>query len=206
MRIVLDPGHGLADPGAVYQRDTIPTVYEATLNMQIAHACYASEVFEKAREQPREVEWAPQVRMTRYCDRTLSLYARAKFANRWMADCFVSIHCNAGHPLATGWEVFHFPGSEQGEALAGCIKVATWRAGLVYEEEEEDPSPQRLHNRGIKETNFYVLRRTECPAVLVECGFGTNPGDLALLTNPRWQRRMGEAIAEGILAWGREHL
>ena len=53
-------------------------------------------------------------------------------------------------------------------------------------------------DRGVKQDNFQVLRQTDCPAVLVECGFISNPIDRAMLTDPLEQWRIAAAIAEGV--------
>ena len=53
-------------------------------------------------------------------------------------------------------------------------------------------------DRGVKEANFEVLRETDCPAALIECGFISNPIDRAMLADPAEQRRIGAAMAEGV--------
>src|SRR5262249_6206568 len=129
--------------------------------------------------------WEPLV--TRLQDRTLSLASRAAFANRFKADVFVSIHCNAAaSPEVEGIEVYHFPGSPQGRWLALHLLDRL----LVR-------SPDH-RSRGVKEPNFAVLRLTKMPAVLVECEFITCPQQAAFLRDATHQAAIAEAIADGI--------
>ncbi len=99
-----------------------------------------------------------------------SLAARVQDANSWGADYFISIHTNAvDNPAANGSEVLVYR-----------------RAGAAYELAEdisrELNAVTGLRERGVIERpGLYVLRRTAMPAVLVELGFITNPGDAALL-------------------------
>ena len=89
-------------------------------------------------------------------------------SNEWGADLFVSIHCNAYNKKARGMETFHYRGSKAGKRLAECIQ-----AQLVKRIDTFD--------RGVKEAGFYVLRNTDCPAVLVETAFIDNEEDEQLL-------------------------
>ncbi len=128
-----------------------------------------------------------RVVMNRRKDRTLSLSSRARFANRWQADLFVSIHANAAlSPDVEGMEVYHFPGSafgrRAGTAVLGSLTIAF---------------PDHKH-RGLKEGNLAVLRETWMPAILVETEFITSPRQLAFLSDPEEREALAEAIADGI--------
>ena len=101
---------------------------------------------------------------------------RAECANDWQADLFISIHCN---------ETYYYPGSHWGEQLARCIQFCMTDAMLT-------------EDRGVKTADFQVLRETLCPAVLVECGFLSNPLDREMLTDSLEQWRMGAAIAVAV--------
>jgi len=179
MRLCIDPGHGGSEPGA-QARDPAgkkpAVVREKDVTLAIALLL--------ARECERR-GWEPLV--TRLQDRTLALGARAAFANRFHADLFVSIHCNAAaSPDVEGMEVFHFPGSTSGRWLAMHVLERM----LVR-------FPGH-HARGVKEANFAVLRLSKMPAVLVECEFLTNPAQLALLSDPTSQAVLAESIADGV--------
>ncbi len=109
-------------------------------------------------------------------------------ANRWRADCFVSIHANsAADNFAHGVETFCYSRGGAGEALAACIQSQMVEA-------------LPLADRGVKERpGLYVLSHTEMPAVLVEVGFLSNEGDADLI-KARWED-MAAAIARGVTDW-----
>ena len=176
MRICIDPGHsGPYEPGAVYDGVT-----EAELNMSIAR--YAGDLLTR---------WGHTVFYTRDGDIDSDLLLpRVKLANRLKADVFVSIHCNAAvSHEASGAEVYHYPGSIDGNRLAAFVNCAIKTRGI--------PS------RGIKTESFYVLEKTAMPAVLVECGFLTSDDDRRRLSFAEGRRIMGEMIAGGVSAYGR---
>jgi N-acetylmuramoyl-L-alanine amidase len=112
-----------------------------------------------------------------------SLQARCNIANKAGADLFLSIHVNAGG--GTGAEVYALPGG-QAEKLAGIllyylIQQANWA------------------NRGVKTNrNFFVLVKTNMPAVLTENGFIDNPSDAAKLSDPGFRKSLARALAKGI--------
>lgn len=108
--------------------------------------------------------------------------------DNWGADLFVSIHCNAANGDARGTETF-FYNSAEGEKLADCIqRQIVDRLGTV--------------DRGIKEEKFFVLRYTNCPAVLVETAFIDNVADNAILAER--QEDFARAIALGITDYVKE--
>lgn len=107
-------------------------------------------------------------------------------SNQFGADLFVSIHCNAANKVsAKGTETYCYSFGGQGEKLARCI---------------QQQIVDSLHtvDRGIKTANFQVLRETECPAVLVELAFISNPDDEKLLADPDTRDTFARAIARGI--------
>lgn len=171
MRIVIDPGHGGSDPGAVGPNG----FREAHVNLAVA-----LKVAEKLRKAGVEVK------LTRTSDVFIDLQPRCDIANSFGADYFVSIHCNsAGTPEAKGTETYCYKFGGQGEILAKAIQTeliaATGRA-----------------NRGVKTANYYVLRRTNMPAVLTELAFISNPEEERLLGSPDYQEKCATAIARGI--------
>ena len=114
---------------------------------------------------------------------------RATLANESDASAFISTHCNGyDNPAANGVETYYAPNSRRGYHLATAIQ-----ANLV--------TLNYTRNRGIKEANYYVLTATHAPAVLIECGFMSNPADLTFLTNPKKQLDIANAIATGIMDW-----
>lgn len=103
-------------------------------------------------------------------------------ANSWKADLFVSIHCNAATGTAKGTETYS-SGGMKSKRLAEKIQAQLINSLPVV-------------NRGVKEANFYVLKNTEAPAVLVETAFIDNPDDAKLLVEK--EDEFARAIARGV--------
>ena len=171
--VVIDPGHGGKDPGAV----GIGGLQEKRINMIISQ-----EVTRLLEQQ------GIQVRMTRNSDYFVSLKGRTDFANRLNADLFVSIHANSAgksKPHVSGYETFYF---QSGRGLAATIHRNVIRKVNV-------------RDRKLKQARFYVLRNSKMPSALVEVGFLTGREDAAKLRNPTFQKQMAQAIASGIVEY-----
>lgn len=169
MKVCIDAGHGGKDPGAMGA-----TVAEKWIAMDVAN-----RVAEKLRKDGIEVV------VTRSDDTFLELAERANVSNNAGADVFVSIHCNSASAEATGTEAWIYPGTTDDRRLAeDILQKLTARTGF--------------RNRGVKEENFAVLRLTKCPAVLVELGFISNPGEEQIMKTFDYQDEASTAITEGI--------
>ena len=107
----------------------------------------------------------------------------ARKANAWDADYFVSIHCNAFNETARGTETHTYPGDAEGYRLAECIN-------------NQIVSSLPVKDRGVKESGFTVLSKTEMPAVLVEMAFIDEDRDGLLLRDN--QDDFARAIARGV--------
>ena len=119
------------------------------------------------------------------------LATRTKLANQAKTDLFVSIHYNGYKGVwgsHGGIETYHYPGSTKGKALAEVIQ-------------EQLIKSTRWRDRGVKTANFHVLRESQMPAVLVECGFMDNPEEAAMMLEESHQQRCAEAICRGILTY-----
>ena len=174
MRICIDPGHGGTDPGAIGVKPF--ELREKDFNLAVA-LLLEEQLLDRGFE----------VLLTRRQDRTLSLSARADFANRHGAGLFLSIHANAAAaPSAEGMEVFHFPESSAGKSLAKPILKSLLAAFPDH------------RDRGVKEANFTVLRLTHMPAALVECEFLSSPKQLRFLAKAENQRGLAQAIADAL--------
>ena len=179
MRICIDAGHTGTnpdcDPGATGTRGTA----ESDINLRIAQILRTKLQQRKAIAiMTRDQYNAPEVD---------DLARRAIICNNAGCDCFVSIHCNAAvAPNASGFEVYCYNGSAAGNKLASKI---------INQLAKQTP----LINRGVKAANFQVLRETNCPAVLVECGFLTNPQDERYLLGIIGQAAIAQAIADALL-------
>lgn len=176
MRLCLDPGHGGYDPGAVG-----PTgLKEKDVTLAVALEAGAllgnspiEVIFTRTSDQ---VPWP--------AEKNRDLAMRSDIANRAAADLFASIHCNSTvGPGANGVETYYFQGSSNGAKAAGIIQTR-----LVQ--------TLKLRDRGVKTADFYVLRKTTMPAVLIELAFISNPQEEQFLAQPDFKLRAARAIAQ----------
>lgn len=172
MKIILDPGHGGHDPGAVG-----PTGLKEK-DVALSIAVKVGRILDY---------YGIQVIYTRKDDRFIEIPNRSKVANDAKVDYFVSIHINsATNSSATGTETFAHAQGTTGDKLANSIQE-----NLVKE--------INLRDRGVKYANFAVLRQTNMPATLVEVAFINNPIEEKLLKSDEFQARVAAGIANGIL-------
>ena len=172
-RIVIDPGNGDTDSGAV----SIDGLRESDVVLSIAY---------KVRD---ILKHSFDVYITRDSDTFVSLNYRSSYANN-LGDvaAFVSIHCNsASSTSATGWEIFTSKGETEADKLAASI-------GKRYA-----ASFPELPARGLKQANFSVLQHTTMSAVLVECCFLSNAEEAKWISSDEIQQQHAEAIADGII-------
>lgn len=159
VKICLDYGHGGRDPGASY-KGRKESVDNLDLGMKLADRLRMSNLI---------------VGETRTSDVDLTLNERVDFANRGSYHYFISLHRNAFKPeVANGVEVFIHPkASPKARKLAGEIQKNLAACGF--------------RNRGVKTADFYVLRKTKMPALLIEIGFIDNSRDNELFDLKRNQ-------------------
>ena len=179
-KILLDPGHGGSDAGAV----SAGGIKEKDLNLALAG------FLEKELK-----NLGFQVAMTRNTDKNVSLADRAEMASRCRADLLISLHHNssARNPDAAGMETFALKAETPEES---AISRPAHRLAFLIQQEQcgLNTSP----GRGVKHARFKVLRSAGCPAVLVEAGFISNPGELKKCASPEYQRLLAQAIARAV--------
>lgn len=177
-KIVLDPGHGGTDPGAV---DGINKTENDSI---ITRECdIAFDIVDRI----SKLLSPHSVILTRPKDKFESLTRRCEISNKSKADIFVSIHMNAvGVPTAKGYEVYSYRDSKAGARLRDIVL------------NELTQSFPNMRNRGGKEAGFFVLKHTNAPAILVECGFITNTEEEKEFNKVEVRQKMAEAIAKGI--------
>jgi N-acetylmuramoyl-L-alanine amidase len=174
--IVVDPGHGGQDPGAIFQR-----LQEKVVNLDIA---------KRVREY-MEKEYEVKVMMTREGDSTVSLEARTNLANSVKADFFCSIHHNAGG--GTGFESYRFNGTN-----TFSRKSKTFQEIIHREVINVVTGKYNRRDRGFKAANFHVLRETSMPSVLLEILFLDTTEDREIIQHESFKEDISSAIGEGI--------
>ena len=174
--VIIDPGHGGRDKGAVWGG-----VRESDLNLKTA---FKLEYYLK--------KAGYKVVLTRRSDRFVSLNSRAALANRYRNAVFVSIHYNATREsYVHGGETFH-GGSGSSSYLSSSLQ-----RNLV--------SHCKVKNRGSHHRRFSVLRNTNCPAALIECGFISNCRERSRCNTSSFQDSAARAILAGIERWDRKY-
>lgn len=221
MRIMIDPGHGGKDPGAV--RKGVPR--EKELNLAVAKHLY--DYLKKA---------GFEVKMTRDKDVFIPLADRAKIANNFKADLFVSIHTNASkRSSADGFEVYfrsdkatdkeaaevaalenealqyeeaHYNFVEvllqslaKNEFMNESSKVAGHVRNYVYREPGIGIAVRQANS--IRQANFYVLKGVNSPAILVEMGYISSAKDRRRLAMKPVQQKMAAGIGKGIVSYAK---
>ncbi len=213
LRMVIDPGHGGKDPGAIGQGGT----QEKTIVLQVA----------KTLRDMLQKRLKAGVFLTRTKDKFLNLQQRVKFAGEKKADLFISIHANS-HPQRSihGVEIYYFGKASDPRALA----VAARENGIPLKENnplqfiiadklhdqkiEESrnfawtvkktliPALQKdyaIKDHGVKTAPFHVLRSTPMPGILAEIGFISNPTEEKRLRDKAFQKKLAEGIYQSIL-------
>ena len=173
-RVVIDPGHGGPDPGAVGINGLRETDVVLDVSLQVAQLLQAKGV---------------EVLLTRTSEVDVDLPPRVALANNNRADLFLSIHANAlslSRPDVNGIETFYFQDGRS-RRLAEAVQTQMLRVA--------PGSP----DRGARPGRFFVIRRTVMPSALAEMGFVTGELDSPRLADPAFRQRMAVAIATGLL-------
>jgi len=193
--IVLDPGHGGFDKGAIS-----PYGYEKDYVLDVARQL-----------RPLLQAKGFRVIMTRESDVFVPLELRAHIANTTRDSIFVSLHFNATDrdPAAIGFEIYSLtprgaPSTYEDNLTLAAVNIQN---GNPVDTASVELSSCIYHSllghigefdRGIKRARFAVLRLTKVPAVLVEGGFLTERGESQLIANPEWRKKLADAICIGI--------
>jgi len=180
--IILDAGHGGNDPGSI----GVDGTHEATITLQIA-----------LKAQQALINQGYKVVMIRTTDKSCrvgtdvsaELRCRADMPKQYGGNIYISIHTNIGPSSARGSETYYnsslnpYPTSSQ--SLANAVHSA-------YQ-----PVFGSL-NRGVQTAEYYVVKRTTVPSILLEVGFGSNSSDLSKLKSSAMQQSVANAIAKGV--------
>lgn len=170
--VVIDAGHGGKDPGAI----SIYGMHEKHITLQVARNLAA-----------RLGSLGVRTTLTRDSDRFVALDERAGIANRANADLFVSIHADSSRNSKAAGSTIYMSRGASGDSsqVAGTLEKTLRVSGFSC--------------RGIRRADYRVLTRTQCPAVLVELGYLSNPHEGRLLAEPATQQHLAECVAQGLL-------
>ena len=169
--VVIDAGHGGHDSGGVFGQKIPEKPYTLDVAMRL-RAILRKAGFETV--------------MTRSNDTFIPLPERVRIANAQHNAIFVSIHFNSSYiPTGHGFETYYYAPNAQ--PLAARIQSRIMRTLPTTE------------NRGVKSRGYYVLRKNNIPAVLVEGGFLTNYDDSRAILNSGFRQRLAQAIAQAII-------
>ncbi|MCH2156854.1 MAG: N-acetylmuramoyl-L-alanine amidase [Opitutales bacterium] len=199
-RIVIDPGHGGKDHGAI---NNSMGINEKILTLKVA----------KRLEKQLEA-LGYQVLLTRESDRYLSLKDRAAFANRANADLFISIHFNAVSSQSVhGIETFVMTPEGQPSSSTSRSRSSdgrsyignrnnTWnlQAASLLQRSLIDALPHEA-DRGVKRARFQVLREVKVPGLLLELGFLTHPATARKLKSEAYINHLADTVKNGIFQY-----
>jgi N-acetylmuramoyl-L-alanine amidase len=216
--VVLDPGHGGEDTGALH-RFKSKSIFEKDITLALA-----KQTFQELRRM------GIAAILTRYEDASLSLDERTEIANKAKAALFVSIHVNSSQDThSSGAETYIFKATtneasrrladlENGKShrvakvggpniveliMDDLATTANYGASIRLAQQIQKYATQsaKTRNRGTKEALFYVLMKTQMPGVLFEPGFLNNPAELKKLRDPAYQKAIARGLALGIVNW-----
>ena len=171
-RIVIDPGHGGKDPGAISPIGLMEKDVVLPVSLEIARLLRQA---------------GHEVILTRQTDVFLGLDERAEIANRRNADLFVSIHADsAANRAARGFTVYVCRGASADSHATAKSVIRSLDSG------------SGLNSRGVRAANYRVLVQTQCPAILVELGYLSNRQEAMMLRQDAVRKKLARCVAEGI--------
>lgn len=194
--IVIDPGHGGKDPGA---QNRELGLHEKLLCLDLAK-----------RLERRLEGMGYRVLLTRDRDIFLPLEARSARANQLGADLFLSLHLNAfGNPSVNGIETFIFTPQDQPSTGRRQLhrtdrdrypgnRWDEWNVAAGHAVHRALVLALQAEDRGLKRARFTVLRDLDCPGMLIEGGFISNPAEARRLASSSYRERLAAAIAQGV--------
>lgn len=197
LRIVIDPGHGGKDPG---KQNTQLKVDEKAMTLDVAKRLAAL-----LRQSGLEVL------LTRENDTFIELKDRSAFANRVKADLFISIHFNADNSTqANGTETFCLtPAGQQstntsGKAVARPVpgnRQDALNILLAYEVQRQLVISLGGADRGVRRARWAVLTDLQCPGILVETAFLSNPSEARKIANESFRQSIAQNLATAIATY-----
>jgi N-acetylmuramoyl-L-alanine amidase len=215
--VMIDPGHGGKDPGAIGSQGT----YEKHVVLSIARQLQSQ----------LKLRYQIQAVLTRQDDVFIPLYHRVSLAHKHRADLFISIHADGfSNESVSGASVFALSAHGAGSAMARYLSQSENSVDAIYDNDVQTndaylkqtlfdldqtetisrslefgqhvakniASIHEMHNRHTEQAGFVVLKSPHIPSILVETAFITNHHEETLLKEPAFQLRMAKALASGI--------
>lgn len=181
--IVLDPGHGGFDPGKVGTAGTLEKDINLAISLKLKEILVKSGYTVTMTRQKDEALCEQNASRKKVSD----LNARLDLIQKEEPELTVSIHQNSYSAGTKGAQVFYYSQSEDGHRLARVLQE-------TLKEEIGDG------NHRVEKANdsYYMLKKSQGPFVIVECGFLSNPEEEKLLNSEDYQKKMAKALAEGI--------
>ncbi|MBE6915429.1 MAG: hypothetical protein E7471_02215 [Ruminococcaceae bacterium] len=191
--VLLDPGHGGIDGGAVGKNGTV----EKGINLAIAEKTAAllglfgvSNALTRDGDYLLSSEFDTTIRSRKNAD----LKNRVKLANSMRRASFISVHLNSYQGESChGAQVFYSPNQDDSKRLAKLLQ-----SEMVSNLDKENHRVAKTAEHG-----HYLLQHIQCPAVLVECGFLSNYREEAMLSDDDYQTKIAGCIVNAYLKYNR---
>lgn len=180
VKVVIDPGHGGYDPGAIGYSGS----KEKDINLAVA--LDAGKILQSKgldviyTRNSDNVSWSTDI--------LNDLQTRCDIANKNNADYFISIHCDSyiSNKDANGTSTYYYSLSNE------AAKLAAFMQGQIT-------NYMGTSDRGVKTANYYVIKNTNCSSILIELGFLSNPHEEQQLKSESYQKKWGNAIADAFM-------
>lgn len=216
--VIIDPGHGGKDPGAVGKivynnQKYIVMEKDIVLEVSLLVSKYLTKFFPNL-----------EVVLTRMNDSYLSLEQRILLSNKYLNTLkdgelilFISMHANAAFSSgANGYEIWYLPSDYNRNDLIGQHKQNSQLHSIINRLRDSEITLEsielarlvlksinsglepKFENRGLKENEWYVVRNAKMPAILIELGFVSNSKEGYFLMQKQYQTRLAQTIANGI--------
>lgn len=187
--IVLDPGHGGPDGGAVGSDDTLEKDIALEVSKELRNYLQQSgAIVYLTRETDTDLADENTKGLSRR--KAEDIRKRMEFIHSHDADLFLTIHLNAIPSTKwSGAQTFYFPKSDEGKHLAQMIQAEIIR------------NLENTNRSALAVNNLYLLKHAEVPGALVEIGFLSNVHERELLKTNTYQRQMAASIYKGILRY-----
>jgi N-acetylmuramoyl-L-alanine amidase len=183
--VVIDVGHGGWDPGKV----SADGILEKDVNLQIAEKLQAALEAKGCRVVLTRTEDTALGSSDGESSKTADMRERIAIMDQVAPDYMISIHQNSySDPDVRGAQVFYYSTSSVSQSLAETIQ-----SHLIQEVDSENRRQPKPGN------DYYILKNSSCPAVIVECGFLSCPEEAAKLTDGSYQEKLAAAICNAVV-------